>query len=139
MGTTRKTAKKKTAAKTKANFDEERRAVFEALKKIAKRHARSLSVASDGPTGYSLECKKTKMPNGNPMPFVGLTSRKSYVSFYLFPVYVEPALLDDCSDALMARMQGKSCFNFKRLDPVLDELDQLTRKCFAHWKAKDHL
>ena len=52
---------------------------------------------------------------------------KRYVSYYLMPVYVQPALLDDVSPALKKRMQGKSCFNFAKIDePLLAELEALT-------------
>jgi hypothetical protein len=40
-----------------------------------------------------------------------------------------PKLLDGCSPELRARMQGKSCFNFKMVDEtVFQELAQLTAK-----------
>ena len=48
------------------------------------------------------------------------------------PVYEDPALLSDISDALRDRMQGKSCFNFTADEPSLfKELDALTKKCAA--------
>jgi len=43
-----------------------------------------------------------------------------------------PSLRERMSDGLSARMQGKSCFNFKVLDEtLLKELDQLTAEGFA--------
>jgi hypothetical protein len=60
--------------------------------------------------------------------FGGVRVGRRYVSYYLMPVYVEPALLDDVSLALKRRMQGKSCFNFTRVDEALfAELGNLTR------------
>ena len=54
---------------------------------------------------------------------------KRYVSYYLMPVYVQPSLLDDLSPALRKRMQGKSCFNFAKVDEtLLAELEALTRR-----------
>ncbi len=42
-------------------------------------------------------------------------------------VYGNPKLLDDSSNELRARMQGKSCFNFKSVDELLfGELERLT-------------
>jgi hypothetical protein len=44
-------------------------------------------------------------------------------------------LLDGVSKELKARMQGKSCFNFKTIDePLFQELEQLTVAGLAAWK-----
>ncbi len=43
------------------------------------------------------------------------------------PVYMFPQLRAGLSPKLRARMQGKSCFNFKQLDePLFAELARLT-------------
>jgi hypothetical protein len=45
------------------------------------------------------------------------------------PVYMYPDLLKDISPELKKHMQGKSCFNFKKVDPELfQELSELTKK-----------
>jgi hypothetical protein len=47
-------------------------------------------------------------------------------------VYMFPKLRDGLSEKLQARMQGKSCFNFKALDEALfAELEDLTTQGFA--------
>ena len=46
---------------------------------------------------------------------------KNYVSFPLMPVYAFPVLLEGTSNGLKARMQSKSCFNFKKIDTELFE------------------
>ncbi len=62
---------------------------------------------------------------------------KNYVSFHLFPVYMFPDLLDGISEELKARMQGKSCFNFRAPDAVLfRELAALTKEGLARMKAE---
>ncbi len=54
---------------------------------------------------------------------------KAYVSYRLMPVYMYPDLLHDISPELRKRMQGKSCFNFKKMDEALfQELEGLTRR-----------
>jgi hypothetical protein len=54
--------------------------------------------------------------------------KKNYVSYHLMPVYMYPDLLDSISPELKKHMQGKSCFNFKKMDETLFlELDELTR------------
>ena len=52
-------------------------------------------------------------------------------------VYASPELLAGISKKLKARMQGKSCFNFKTLDePLFNELEQLTVQAFESFKQK---
>jgi hypothetical protein len=101
--------------------------VFEQLKSILKAYARTFTVKKDtadtyyldGP--YSAKWKKELF-------FGSAQIKKNYVSFYLMPVYMYPELLKDVSPQLKKRMQGKSCFNFKTVEPELfDELAELTR------------
>lgn len=50
-----------------------------------------------------------------------------YVSYHLTPVYTWPDLQDGMSPGLRTRMQGKSCFDFARVDEeLIAELDALT-------------
>ena len=75
--------------------------------------------------------------------FAGVKLGKRYVSYYLMSVYAEPTLLDGLSEGLRKRMQGKSCFNFKKIEPELfDALEVLTAKCAAAYarpvSAKPH-
>lgn len=66
--------------------------------------------------------------------------KKNYVSFYLMPVYMYPDLLDGMSAELKARMQGKSCFNFRKADPVLfAELGELTRRGLERVRQEEGL
>ncbi|MCK6584353.1 MAG: DUF1801 domain-containing protein [Anaerolineales bacterium] len=63
--------------------------------------------------------------------------RKNYVSFYLMPVYMYPELLKDISPELRKRMQGKSCFNFKKVEPELfEELVALTRQGYERFEKE---
>lgn len=66
------------------------------------------------------------------MFFGAVQAKKSYVSYYLMPIYEDSSLLDGISDRLRKKMQGKSCFNFTSDDmPLLKELELLTEKCAA--------
>jgi hypothetical protein len=57
---------------------------------------------------------------------------KRYVSYYLMGVYGDPTLIATMSPELRRRMQGKSCFNFTRIDEELfAELETLTRESIA--------
>ena len=102
--------------------------VFEQLKSILKPYEKNLTVATDTSTVYSLDgpySEKYKQ-----VIFFGSAQiKKNYVSFYLMPVYMFPELLKGISSDLKKRMQGKSCFNFKRVEPDLfNELAELTLK-----------
>ena len=59
--------------------------------------------------------------------FASVRRGKRYVSYYLFSLYLDPGQLDGVSPGLRKRMQGKTCFNFTRVDADLfDEIDALT-------------
>jgi hypothetical protein len=105
--------------------------VFLELRDLLRKHAGSLQVKDDGPTSYWLETGVHPQLKKR-MCAAGVEIRKGYVSYHLMAVYVSPELLDSVSRKLKARMQGKSCFNFKVSDPVLfAELEQLTLRGFA--------
>ncbi len=112
----------------------EMQAVFKELRDILKEFERQLVVQTDKPDGYSLntaQCDK----NNKPMCFGATHLRKSYVSYYLMPVYMFPELLKGISPELKARMHGKSCFNFKTLDASpFRELARLTKQGFDRFK-----
>jgi hypothetical protein len=78
------------------------------------------------PDSYLLLGAPTKKyPDGQ--MFASVRKGKRYVSYHLFSVYLEPGQLDGLSPELRRRMQGKTCFNFTKVDAALfDELDELT-------------
>jgi hypothetical protein len=102
-------------------------------------------VAEDSPKRYCLEgrvgpatlrvwggkLKKTMIP------VAWVEIGKAYVSFYLMSVYGNERAFEGTSQGLRARMQGKTCFNFKVADEALfQELEGLTqRACEAFKKA----
>ncbi|WP_300454656.1 hypothetical protein [Accumulibacter sp.] len=107
--------------------------VFAALRPLLTPHVASFTVVRDAPGTFSL-CTKHLMPNKKPLFFGAVQINKTYVSFHLMPVYVFPELLASVSLALRKRMQGKSCFNFKRVDSVLfQELDALVTAGHARY------
>lgn len=113
--------------------------VFERLRNSLKKHERQLSVQTDTPTNFYLNSSKADA-KGKPVFFGAVQLRKSYVSYHLFAVYLFPDLLDDISPELKKRMQGKSCFNFKKMDEALfTELDALTKKSFLRFKTESLL
>lgn len=102
-------------------------AAFEQLRAILKPYASKLTLKADTPNAYSLDgpysAKWKKV-----LFFAAVQIKKNYVSYYLMPVYIYPQLLMNISPELKRRMQGKSCFNFKKVEPKLfAELKELTR------------
>ena len=101
-------------------------AVFARLVDLLRPCAPGLLLKTDTETNHYLEETRS---TGKPQLFAAVQMKSSYVSFHLFPVYCKPELLDQISPALRKRMQGKSCFNFKRLDQLPeDELAQLIER-----------
>ena len=99
--------------------------VHERLKGILAPYRGRLHVAADGPGGMTLELPAYK---GEPWGFVAATRLgKRYVSYYLMAVYGDESLAATISPELKRRMQGKSCFNFTKVDePLFRELEALT-------------
>jgi hypothetical protein len=103
-------------------------AVFEELKNILKPHAKKLTVKADTTDTYYLDGPYSEKWKKE-LFFASVQIKKNYVSFYLMPVYMYPELLKDISPGLKKHMQGKSCFNFKKVEPDLfKELETLTSK-----------
>lgn len=115
---------------------EESAEAFAALREILLPLAGGLKVTADGPKGYSLNTPFS--PKWKKELFFGAVQvTKNYVSFHLFPVYMYPDLLEGISPELAARMQGKSCFNFRAPDPALfRELAALAGAGLARMKAE---
>jgi len=83
--------------------------------------------------GYSAQYKKELFLGG-------VQIKKNYVSYHLMPVYMYPDLLEGVSPQLKKRMQGKSCFNFKKVDePLFLELEQLTQRGVDRLRAENLL
>lgn len=110
--------------------------VFEKLKDILQKYSSPYTVKEEpgkysvcgkpGPATLKVWGGKMKKPV---MPVGYIEIGKAYVSYHLMGVYGNPKLLEGISKDLKARMQGKSCFNFKKVDEnIFKELDQLTAK-----------
>lgn len=111
--------------------------VFERLKTILKPYAKNLTVKTDTPDTYYLDGPYSERWKKE-IFFAAAQIKKNYVSFYLMPVYMYPELLKDISPELKKRMQGKSCFNFKKVEPNLfEELKRLTSKGADKFKKEN--
>jgi len=112
--------------------------VFEQLKKILSPYAEKLTLTTDTPKAYSIDGPYSEKWKKQ-LFFASTVTKKNYVSFYLMPVYMYPELLQDISPDLKKRMQGKSCFNFKKVEPELfNELAKLTQKGAEKFKQENY-
>lgn len=109
--------------------------IFARLRSILEPHAARLKLTANAPDHYCLDIPfSPKFKKGFPVAWVKVS--KSYVSYHFMPVCMFPKLRESMSAKLRARMQGKSCFNFKVADETLfNELEQLTTKGFALGRA----
>ncbi len=119
-------------------------AVFEALKSVLARQAKTLAVKTDTSSEYTLVTKSPSpfpQHKGQPMWFGQVRRGKAYVSYHLMPLYMNAKLVATISPALHKRMQGKTCFNFKGVPEAEQtaELDRLTRAAVKDWRGKNWL
>lgn len=109
---------------------------FEQLKGLLLSYAPPLVVETDTADTYLLNAPPSEAyPRG--LFFGAARVAKRYLSFHLMPVYVFPDLLDGLPAALRKRRQGKSCFNFTKLDDMQrNELERLTAAGFERYRRE---
>ena len=109
--------------------------IFEELKSILVKYEDRLIQGRQGEGDYHLNTSML-MKKGDRLYFGGVEIRKSYVSFYLMPIYCCPEMTELISPELLQRMQGKSCFNFKKYDQALfDQIAVLTEHGFQRFNS----
>jgi len=111
--------------------------VFEHLRKVLKPYEKKLTLKTDTTDTYYLDGPYSEKWKKEVF-FGSVQIKKNYVSLYLMPVYMYPDLLKEMSPELKRHMQGKSCFNFKKVETELfGELKDLTKKSFEHFKKEN--
>lgn len=124
--------KKQAAAISSTEFE----TVFNRLRTILEKHCGHFSVIANSPSHYCLGGEGHPTRKG-PYPVAWVEIGKAYVGFHHMGVYCSPELLAGVSKKLKARMQGKSCFNFKTPDePLFEELEKLTAQASESFKQK---
>jgi hypothetical protein len=114
-------------------------ALFTRLREILRKHSEGLSVTDDTPTRYCLG-GGSHPTHKTPMPIAWVQIDKTYVRFHHMGVFGCQKLREGLSPRLKARMQGKSCFNFKLPDEALfKELEQITLDGFAAFRKDGYL
>jgi len=110
--------------------------VFAELRERLLRSASGMIVTDDAAGNVVMKAPWLEPGKKEQAWFAAVQVRKSYVSFHLMPLYALPALLDAVPADLRKRMQGKSCFNFKAVDPALfDALEVLVTTCAAAYRS----
>ena len=110
--------------------------IFELLKEILSARASRLKVVTDKPGLYYLDTKVLDA-KGKAIFFGMVKEGKAKVSFHLMLIYSHPELLDQISEDLRNRMQGKSCFTFSKHSLTLfDELSLLVDLCLEEYIAE---
>ena len=111
--------------------------VFEQLKSILKPYEKGLNIKADTREAYSLDGPYSEKWKKE-LFFGSAQIKKNYVSFYLMPVYMHPELLTDISPELKKHMQGKSCFNFKKVElELFQELAGLAEKSYERFQKEE--
>jgi len=109
--------------------------IFAKLKIILEHYEPSITVLHNKSDNYYLNTP-TNDKSKRAEFFCAVQIKKSYVAFHLMPIYYYPELLDNISQELKNKMQGKSCFNFKDTDDNLfAELSSLTKSSFDKYKS----
>lgn len=117
--------------------------VFDALRETILLSSEGMDVATDEPGNVVVKTRWIDGKSKEPAWFGAVQLKKNYVSYHLMPLYNLPDLKGGISSDLNKRMQGKSCFNFKKSETGLfDELGRLTGLCAAAYasapEAKPH-
>lgn len=101
--------------------------VFRALREVMARAAVGMSVTRDEPGEMVVRTPWTDPKTKEPGWFGSVKAGKAYVSYHLMPLYAFPEMRERVPPELAKRMQGKTCFNFKRAEPELfSALERLT-------------
>lgn len=112
---------------------------FEKLRKVLSSLDKGLAIKKDEPDYYYLNTNKKI--NDKDMFFGAVQIRKSYVAYHLYPVYTNPELLNEIPESLKKRMQGKSCFNFKKeiSEENLNGILELTKASYEKFVEKEFI
>lgn len=102
------------------------------LRAIMLAAAPKMVVNNDIPGSLELRTQEIDSKTKQPGWFGTVTTKKNYVAVHLMPLYFSPELGADISTALTKRRQGKSCFNFSKIEEDLfEELSALAQRCAA--------
>lgn len=102
--------------------------VFDRLRAIMLSGGGDGVVSRDEPGDLVVRDAAIDPKTGQPGWIGTVTVKKRYVAYHLMRLYENPAPAERLSPALAKRRQGKTCFNFAKVDDALfEELAALTR------------
>lgn len=124
---------------------EVRQNIFTVLKEALARQCPPMVCAKDTAMAYEIIGNKP-VPYGSTkkmvpgMYFSSVVARKDMVSFYFFPLYSHERNFRNLAPTLMKCLKGKSCFNFKKEEEVVEkELNALLKKGIQSWKQQGYM
>jgi hypothetical protein len=95
--------------------------VFTELRALMTAAAPGMVVSEDTPTQFTMKTSWLEKRTKQPAWFGWVAIKKSYVAYHVMPLYTLPELNDAVSVRLEKHRQGKTCFNFKKVEPDLFE------------------
>jgi len=102
---------------------------------VSKDKSNCYEIIGNKPVPYG--SKKKIVPG---IYFSSTVARKDMVSFYLFPIYYNQKEFVDIAPTAMKCLKGKTCFNFKKEEHIIDkELDALLDKGAQIWKKLGYM
>ena len=108
---------------------------FASLRSVLQRHGKRLLTMVDTANDFQLSSPSMTDRSGRPLFFAAVQIKKSYVSFHLMPIYMNPTLMSSVTPELKKRMQGKACFNFSAIDAAtVKDLSALTKTGIAAFR-----
>ena len=124
---------------------EVRKNIFNKLKASLKKQCPPMVCAKDTPDSYEIIGNKP-VPYGSTkkmipgMYFSSTVARKDFVSFYFLPAYSGKKDFVRIAPTVMKCLKGKTCFNFKKEEQVVEkELDALLKKGLEVWKKQGYV
>ncbi len=118
----------------------ERNAIFSKLKSSLRKQCPPMVCSKDTRDTYEI-IGNVEVPYGSSkklvpgMYFASIVARKDMVSFYFLPMYYAQKEYDDIAPALLKRLKGKTCFNFRKEEQVVEkELNALLKRGTKVWK-----
>ena len=124
---------------------EVRNNIFNKLRASLKKQRPPMVCAKDTPDSYEIIGNKP-VPYGSTkkmipgMYFSSTVARKDMVSFYFLPAYFGKKEFVRIAPTVMKYLKGKSCFNFKKEEQVVEkEMDALLDKGAQIWKKLGYM
>jgi len=123
----------------------ERNKIFSRLKAVLKSQCPPMVVSKNTADTFEIMGNKP-VPYGSAkkivpgMYFSSVVARKDMVSFYFFPLYTHTEAFSHIAPTIMKCLKGKTCFNFKKEEHLVDrEIETLLKKGAQIWRNLGYL